>query len=74
MPSKIFESHLMCYFLQKIGNSWFVTRKNEIVQMDYAARENDQFFIFGAELKQKRDFFLRPFSSHFVDIYLCDKK
>lgn len=57
---------------RKIGDSWFITRKNEIVQMKYATRNNDLFFIFGTEFEHKEDFFKKPYSSHFTDIYLCN--
>lgn len=59
---------------KKMGDSWFITKKNEVVQMKYATKKKDSFFIFGNELAQKEDFFKKPYSSHFTDIYLCNSE
>lgn len=40
--------------------------------MRYATRTNDSHFIFGAQLKQKIDFFEHPYSSHNTDIFLSN--
>lgn len=59
---------------RKIGDSWFITRDNKIIQMKYAFVRDSSFFICGNEILNKMNFFDEPFPSHLVDIYLCDPK
>lgn len=54
------------------GDSWFITRQNEIVHMEFAIYDNNSFYIYGSELKQKENFFDQPYSSNLTDIYLSD--
>lgn len=54
---------------RKKGDSYFLTWKNQIVKMKFAIKKINSFFICGSELKQKTDFFKRPYSSHLSDIY-----
>lgn len=58
---------------RKLGDSWFITYKKEIVQMKYATQIGGSFFICGNELNEKSDFFLKPYLSSSTDIYLCSE-
>lgn len=58
------------FSIRKKGDSWFMTRKNEIVQMKFAIKKLNSFFIYGCELISKKDFFTRPYTSGLSDIYL----
>lgn len=64
----------VCLSSRKIGDSWFITLKKEMVQMKYATQIGSSFFICGNELEQKTDFFSKPYSSNLTDIYLCSEK
>lgn len=59
---------------RKVGDSWFITFKKEIVQMKYALHKGDSFFICGNELNEKSNFFIKPFQSKLLDIYLCSER
>lgn len=59
---------------RKIGDSWFITRDNKIIQMKYAFVRDSSFFICGNEIQNKMIFFNEPFPSNLVDIYLSDLK
>lgn len=59
---------------RKIGDSWFITIKKEIIKMKYAMRKGDSYFICGNEFTEKTNFFLKPYESSQTDIYMCTKK
>lgn len=59
---------------KRVGDSWFITQKKEIIQMQYALRKADSFYIYGNELSEKKDFFSNPYPSNLTDTYLCTEK
>lgn len=58
--------------VKKIGDKWFLTKDDEIVQMKYATIQNQSYLICGSAIKQKFDFFQTPYSSHKSNIYSSD--
>lgn len=60
--------------MRKKGDSWLITEQKQIVKMKFAVKRHDSYFIYGAELIQKTDFFTQPYSSHFTDIYSSNGK
>lgn len=54
---------------RKSGDQWFLTNKNQIVEMQYAFIRNGEYYICGIPIVDKTDFFTYPFSSHFINIY-----
>lgn len=48
-----------------------MTKSGEIVEFKCAMCLNDEIIICGSPLKSKDDFFIQPFKSSFIDIYLC---
>lgn len=57
---------------KKIGDRWFLTKSNQIVQMNYAIRLRDSYVISGAPIKHKTDFFKQPYASHLTDIFVSN--
>lgn len=51
------------------GDKWFLTKSNDIVEMQYAVQENLNYFICGSSIKSKYDFFSQPISSSYLNIY-----
>lgn len=63
------------YFsIRKIGDKWFLTKTGEIVEMRYAMRMENSHFFSGVPIRNKLDFFTKPYSSHKTDIFLSDGK
>ncbi|XP_055325814.1 uncharacterized protein LOC129579676 [Sitodiplosis mosellana] len=60
------------FSVKKIGDRWFLTKSGDIVEMKYAIRSKNSYFIIGEPIKRKYDFFMEPYSSHKTDIFLCD--
>lgn len=58
------------FSIKKLGDKWFITKTGDVVEMQYAVKRAHKYFIFGAALANKTDFFTLPFSSSLVDIYL----
>lgn len=56
---------------RKEGDKWFMTKKNEIVQFNYAYTLNDELFFCGIPLNNKSDYFVRPFNSRFINVFEC---
>lgn len=52
-----------------LKDQWFLTRDDEVVAMEYAHRVDNVINIVGKKLKKPSDFFKKPFSSHFLNIY-----
>lgn len=63
-------------FLQvrKIGDKWFMTKDNQIVEMHYVTIQNNSHLICGSPIQNKTDFFKSPYSSNKTDIYISDGK
>lgn len=64
--------------VKKPADKWFLTKDNQLVEMNYAIEINGQIFINGSALKAKNDFFNKPFASNLLDIYItsidrCEK-
>lgn len=61
--------------VKKLGDSFFLTKDKKIVQMNFAFRFENNFFIDGSPILSKEDFFSDPFSSSHIDIYKsCGQK
>lgn len=58
---------------RKSGDKWFLTKSDEIVEFHYAYMRNDDLFILGSCLKEKQDFFTRPFKSGIINVFECSK-
>lgn len=58
---------------RKQGDKWFLTKKNEIVEFEHAYRINNKVFLNGSPLRDKRNFFIQPFNSSFINVYESDK-
>lgn len=54
---------------RKLGDRWFLTKQNQIVEMQYAFKQNGEYNICGIPIMDKEDFFMYPFSSHFINIF-----
>lgn len=52
---------------RKSNNSWFLTKKKEIVKFDFA--DGNDFKLFGKKVKENQSFFIDPISSIKLDIY-----
>lgn len=57
---------------QKHCNSWFFTKNEEIVRMQYAFSMNNDIIICGNSLKSKDNFFNTPVSSQRLHIFKSD--
>lgn len=60
--------------IKKFGDKFFITKNGDIVEMIYAIKKSNSYFIFGAPIHNKLDFFTKPYSSKNTDIYLSDGK
>lgn len=58
--------------IKKFGDKWFITKCDDIVEMIYAIKKNNSYFIYGNPIKNKIDFFSKPYSSQKTNIYLSD--
>lgn len=58
--------------IKKFGDKWFITKTGDIVEMKYATKKTNSYFIFGAPITNKADFFITPYSSQKTDIYLSN--
>lgn len=54
---------------RKFGDKWFLTERNEIVEFTNTYVVGGKVFICGSPLKEKRDFFSKPFDSKYINIY-----
>lgn len=59
-------------FLQvrKPGDKWFLTKDNQIVEMQHATIQNHSYLICGAPIQNKSDFFRSTYSSNKTNIYI----
>lgn len=55
---------------KNIADKWFITKSDDIVEMKFAIKKLNSFFIFGAPIIDKNDFFQEPYLSRKTDIYL----
>lgn len=63
------DSLLSC---RKLGDKWFLTKNNFVVEFHHAIRHNGMHFIYGSRIKNLKNFFCDPFSSRIINIY-CSK-
>lgn len=54
------------------GDRFFLTNEKEIVHFEFAFRHADRLYIKGCPLISKNNFFIHPFQSAFIDIYVSD--
>lgn len=57
---------------KKNGDRWFITKRGVIVKMMHAQKSDGKYLIFGAPLKQKKEFFIHPLPSRYLDIYISN--
>lgn len=53
-------------------NRWILTNENNIVQFDSVIKTDNGYMIRGSSVKNKQDFFDKPFSSRYINIFLSD--
>lgn len=58
--------------MKKMGDSFFLTKDKQIVQMKYAFKMLDEYFICGVPFVNKNSFFEIPIDSREYDIYETD--
>lgn len=56
----------------KCNNSWFMTKSNDIVRMEYGQQKGADFIIFGKKIISKEPFFRDPIDSTKLDIFSSD--
>lgn len=59
---------------RKIGDRWFLTRSNEIVEFKHALKVGDSYKICGFPLISKEIFFEKPIASSHLSIFKSDGK
>lgn len=57
---------------KKNGDEWFLSQDNDIVFFEYAFILAGKIFLRGSRVKSKTDFFVKPFSSRFINIFISD--
>lgn len=60
--------------VKRQGDKWFLTKQNEIVEMKYNVHLNGCYYIYGAVIDEKLDFFHKPFSSRHINVYKSNGK
>lgn len=61
------------YFsIKNPADRWFLSKTGDIVKMNCASKIDNAYFISGAPLEHKTDFFKHPYSSSKTDIYLSN--
>lgn len=56
----------------KEQNRWFLTKSNEIVQMNYATTHESGLVVYGCKVKHSWPFFAVPFDSTFIKVFSSD--
>lgn len=57
-----------------IKNKWFLSIRNDIVEMINATYYKGKIHIYGSSLNNKKDFFVLPIKSSYINIYQCHHK
>lgn len=57
---------------EKLGDNYFSTKNGDIVILEYAIMIENKILVRGSRLKMRNNFFVRPFSSSYLSIYLSD--
>lgn len=57
---------------QNKKDRWFLTKQNHIVQFDSVIKTNNIYMIRGNSLKNKQNFFDKPFASQYLNIFSSD--
>lgn len=55
-------------------DKWFLTNKNQIVELEYITKVQNKYMIRGCVLKNVEDFFKLPFDSRHLNIFMCDNE
>lgn len=58
--------------IKKSGDSFFLTKEKQIVEMKYAFKLNGEYFVCGGAFANKTSFFNDPFDSKYIDIYMSN--
>lgn len=56
------------------NNSWFLTKRNEIIQVKYIVENLEQIKLLAATARNMKNFFMVPFPSSALHIYISDCK
>lgn len=57
---------------KKSNDSWFLTKNNQIVKMQYAKFENDKYLLMGMNIRNKTHLFDKPIDSTRLKIFTSD--
>lgn len=57
---------------RKSGVRWFMDKTKRIIELKYAIRVNGLVSLHGFEVKQKRDYFVKPLPSSKLNIYCAN--
>lgn len=52
-------------------DQWFLTETDDIVKMMYATYHENQIHIYGASVRERKNFFNYPIESNWLNIYCC---
>lgn len=52
-----------------VKDRWLLTKNGSVVSMNYAIQNDNGKFIVGQPIKNLNDSFIKPFASHYLDIY-----
>lgn len=56
----------------QFGNKWFMDKEKRIIEFKYAKKVAENIFLYGLEVTNKTDFFIRPVLSSKLNIYAAD--
>lgn len=59
---------------EKKNDRWILTNENHIIEFDSAIKTKNGYMIRGSSLKNKEDFFKKPFFSRYINIFLSDER
>lgn len=54
---------------RKFGDKWFLANNNEIFEFHFATKVNGKYFLNGSRMKKTSNFFSKPFSSSYINIF-----
>lgn len=60
--------------IRKMSDRFFLTKKKQIVEMQYAFQFYGEYFVYGNVYSNKNSFFNDPFDSKRIDVYLTDSE
>lgn len=59
---------------RKLGDSFFLTKNNQLVEFKHAQKEGNSYEIVGFPIEDRNPFFRNPLNSNNLNIYLSDGK